>query len=125
MFECKENCGECCGIIPFEKELAKETENLAQVKPTKVIEIEGKIYVITKDMLCVYLNRKTKRCAIYERRPEICRIYGLISKCPCPYFRENGMRRDRLEREIISMKINRTIDRAMEKLGVKIDATTG
>ena len=47
---------------------------------------------------------------IYEDRPEICRIYGLIPTCPCPYFDIDGRRRDKLESTVIQLKINETVD---------------
>lgn len=114
-FQCKENCGECCGIIPIPKKLAKKTEHLAQVKPTKIIQGQDEnIYVLTEDMKCVYLNRKTKDCMIYKDRPRICKIYGLTSACPCPYFKENGEKRLLWERQLIQNQINKTVDRALE-----------
>lgn len=115
-----EDRGICCGIIPFPKELAMKTQNLAQVKPKQVIENKGELYIITEDMKCVYLNRKTKVCMIYEERPEICRIYGLISACPCPYFKEDGTRRGLTERKIIQAKINLTVDTALHQVGINI-----
>ena len=114
MFECKENCGECCGIIPFPKELAKKTEHLAQVKPTKVIQNQGNLYILTEDMKCVYLNRETKKCMIYKDRPRICRVYGLIPACPCPYFKITGEKRALWEKQLIQTQINATVDRAIE-----------
>lgn len=116
MFECKENCGECCGIIPFPKKLAKETEHLAQVKPTKIIQDKENLYILTKDLMCVYLNRKTKECMIYDKRPRICRIYGLISTCPCPYFKINGDKRKLWERQLIRTRIDEMVDRAIEQV---------
>ena len=113
-FKCKENCGECCGIIPIPKELAKRTEHLAQVKPKKVIENKGNLYIITEDIKCIYLNRETKKCMIYKDRPRICRLYGLIPVCPCPYFKINGERRGLTERKIIKAKIDATVDRIIQ-----------
>ena len=113
-FECKKRCAECCGIIGIPKELAMKTQDLAQIKPKEVIESEGKLYIVTPDMLCVYLNRQTKECAIYEDRPEICRIYGLIPACPCPHFDLDGRRRNRNEACLIQIQINKTVNFALE-----------
>ncbi len=27
------------------------------------------------DGLCIYLNRENKKCAVWEKRPQICRVY--------------------------------------------------
>ena len=112
---CKENCGECCGIIPFPKDLAKETEHLAQVQPIKVMESEGELFIITEDLFCVYLDRKTKKCVIYEKRPRICRLYGNIPTCPCPYFKLNGERRSLTERKLIQAQIDASVHMAMQQ----------
>ncbi len=34
---------------------------------------------------CPYLDLKTKRCTVYERRPLICRLYGMTEELPCPF----------------------------------------
>lgn len=120
-FECKKNCGECCGIIAIPKELAKRTEHLAQVKPIEIIpDNKENIYVITKDMLCVYLNRENKECVIHKDRPRICRIYGLIPSCPCPYFKINGEKRELWEKRLIQTQINSTVNRAIDLAKTKI-----
>jgi Fe-S-cluster containining protein len=116
MFNCQNSCGACCGIIPISKELAKKTEHLAQVKPERVIETEKGLHVITKDLLCVYLNRKNKKCMIYEERPQVCRDYGIIPALPCPYFRADGVRRDKIESTVIQLKINKQIDTILERI---------
>lgn len=113
-FKCKPNCAECCGIIGIPKELAMKNQHLSQIKPKDVIESDGKLYIITPDMFCVYLNRETKKCVIYEDRPEICRIYGMIPACPCPHFDLNGRRRNRNEACLIQIQINQTVNRALE-----------
>ncbi len=117
VFKCKKNCAECCGIIPFPKKLAKETEHLAQVKPKEVLQDnQDKLYIITEDMKCVYLNRETKECMIYDKRPRICRLYGLIPACPCPYFKINGEKRALWERQLVQTQINQTVDRSIEQV---------
>lgn len=116
MFRCIKGCGECCGIIGIPKKLAKETEHLAQVKPKKVILSKGKLYIITEDMKCVYLNRKTKECIIYSKRPRICRLYGLVPVCPCPYFDIDGRKRGLTERKIIQVRIDKTVYMALSQV---------
>ena len=108
--------GICCGIIGFPKELAMETQNMAQVKPKQVIQNDGKLYILTEDMKCIYLNRQTKKCVIYEKRPEICQIYGLISACPCPYFKTDGTKRALWDKQITQIKIDQTVNRAIEMI---------
>jgi Fe-S-cluster containining protein len=50
--------------------------------------------LITPDFGCIFLNRKTRLCAIYEDRPNICKAYGTTIAnnymIACPYFKPNG-----------------------------------
>lgn len=113
-FQCKKNCAECCGIIPFDPAFAKQTEHLAQVKPKEVLEYKGSLYVITKDGRCVYLNRETKKCMVYDIRPRICRIFGLTSASPCPYFKEDGTKRNEKEVEEIRRQNALTVKKVLK-----------
>jgi len=86
MFRCKENCGECCGIVPIDKIIVKLCEHKAQVNATEIIAFgEDEIVPMTEDFFCIFLNRTTKKCEIYEFRPEVCRQYGEIRALKCPY----------------------------------------
>jgi Fe-S-cluster containining protein len=53
---------------------------------------------------------------IYEKRPMVCRDYGLIDALPCPYFRKDGTKRGFTERKIVEMTINKTVDDAIRRL---------
>lgn len=115
-FQCKKNCrGDCCGIIGFPKELIKKTEHLAQVKPLEIVEIKDKIFPMTKDLICIYLNRMTKKCMIYDLRPEVCKLYGTSDILPCPYVRPDGTPRNFHERKMIQMRIDNTVDNVLNK----------
>lgn len=93
-FKCKEGCAECCGIIPLTKEFIEKFKDKFQVPLVKKITAKDGIGLITEDMLCVFLNRQTKLCSIYEERPLICRKFGIELdnqyKLACPYFKPNG-----------------------------------
>lgn len=43
-----------------------------------------------KNLDCVFLDTKTRRCTVYETRPEICRQFPKIGPRPghCPYVAE-------------------------------------
>jgi len=108
--------GECCGIIPVPKELAKSEEYLAQVKPTEVFEKNDQIYPITEDGLCVFLDRKTRLCAIYSDRPELCRRYGLIEELPCPYIDTRGRIRTPAKIRRTQRQINHSVDSRVKNI---------
>ena len=86
--------GCCCGIIPFTAQLIEKFKDKFQVPVEKEVAAKDGIGLITKDMLCIFLNRETKLCSIYENRPEICRKFGIELddryKLACPYFKPNG-----------------------------------
>jgi len=90
--KCPEGSG-CCGILPFSKEFTEKHKNDFQVEPTEIRE--G--VVVTDDFHCVFLNRKTRLCAIYDDRPEVCRLFGTKEGIlrsngglACPHFKPNG-----------------------------------
>jgi len=116
-FKCKEDCGECCGIIPISPALARKTEHFAQVEPKEVLEYKGNLYPITKDGKCIYLNRETKECSIYDERPKICRMFGLTSATPCPYLREDGTKRNKKEVKEIKRQNALTVKKILNLAG--------
>ncbi len=90
--KCPENSG-CCGILPFAEAFTEKHKKDFQVEPTEIRE--G--VVVTEDFFCVFLNRETKLCAIYDDRPSVCRFFGTkagIQKAgvtlACPHFKPNG-----------------------------------
>jgi Fe-S-cluster containining protein len=78
-------CGKCCGNIPFDPKIWEEIKGKAQ-KPYKLRQSEFIIVVhilpITEDGYCVFL-KDDKTCAIYERRPYVCRLQGTVRALPC------------------------------------------
>ena len=71
-----ENCGKCCGCILLPLEIFHKNKNKNQVEIIKKKEIGEKVFVLTEDLSCIFLNRKTKKCEIYEQRPQICRDHS-------------------------------------------------
>ncbi len=81
---CK-GCGECCGPIPFEQSFLLSNKHLYQEQPVGIDYIFAPLVVpMTKTLECVFLHKKTKRCMVYDNRPEVCRLQGTIPKLPCP-----------------------------------------
>ena len=108
--------GECCGIVFFTKELAKSKELLAQVKPIEIHEFNDEIYPQTTDGLCVFLNRQTRKCVIYNDRPKVCREYGLVKNLECPYIKPNGNLRTPAKIRRMQRKINHYVDDSLKNL---------
>jgi len=74
---CLPNCGKCCSCIPIPKETFEKYKDKIQSKVIKLNDLHGEnVFPITEDMFCVFLNRKSKMCEIYENRPALCWGYG-------------------------------------------------
>lgn len=93
-FKCK-RCGKCCGIVPFSKTEYKEVQHIAQKLHISFIKnkIGDKTIYFPKrtlknliqlekdnsvDLTCPFLKFEGMftSCLIYEKRPEICRLFG-------------------------------------------------
>lgn len=66
-FQCKEGCSDCCGPVPF------SNWEWEQVKDQK----------LTTSLTCPYATKNG--CEIYEQRPILCRLFGVVEKMKCPY----------------------------------------
>lgn len=87
---CKKKCHESCGpIVMSEVEMDLISERLgynpfgdAQIQEINKKAKEGK----TKNecLTCPLLDN-SKMCTIYDIRPMICRIFGLVKKLRCPH----------------------------------------
>jgi Fe-S-cluster containining protein len=84
---CECRCGECCRWLLIEvdlddaerepriKELGSPTYTDARLTRSGKRELEGFMLNSHEDMACVFLNRETNLCTIYETRPLGCRVF--------------------------------------------------
>lgn len=112
--------GSCCGVFPISKEIIEKHRDKFQVLPTKELDMGNeKMAILTEDILCVFLDRKTKLCSIYEDRPEICRMFGTTTEkdymIACPYFKPNGHPWSEAKAKQILRITNHNIDNLMKK----------
>ena len=96
--------GDCCGLFPMNKELVNRNKHKFQVNPSKIIENGNRIVILTEDLFCVFLNRETKTCMIYEERPNVCKLYGVSKdkRLQCPYFKPSGAKRSKASMKKVS-----------------------
>jgi Fe-S-cluster containining protein len=113
-FKCKKNCGECCGPIPISKELFEKHKDKIQ---REIKQIVGDFY-LTEDLKCIFLNKETKKCEVYEDRPQICRNYGIGKNdaLSCPYIKPNGNLRSSAMQRRIQRQIIHDIDVKMKRI---------
>ena len=79
-------------------------------------------YFLTEDFLCVFLNRKTKKCVIHKHRPHICIDYGQKPELPCPYVDLRGKRRSPAKVKRMKRMINRKVDHDMRRIEEALEA---
>jgi Fe-S-cluster containining protein len=97
----------CCGLIPFpikfledNKKFFQENGNLNQNGEQGVI--------ITPDERCVFLNRETFECAIYEKRPFVCKIFG-EKALPCYYYKPSGNKRSPASEKVTMRELKKRV----------------
>lgn len=117
-FKCKENCGECCGVIPIPKEIWEKNKHKKQREIKKITEIRGEVYIICEGLKCVFLRELDKKCEIYPDRPQICRNYGIgkFDALSCPYIKPNGRPRTPAMVKRIQRMINHDVDAKMRRI---------
>ena len=74
-------CGECCSdILPV---TSREIKRLKQyVKKHHLKEHRHNFLIDVKDCTCPFRNELTKKCDVYEVRPEICRSFFCTKSLP-------------------------------------------
>jgi len=100
------SCGECCGSAPYPFTLedikrVKEYVIKNNIKPHEIVN--GDVI----DMSCAMFDHHTKRCMVYEVRPEICR------KFTCDYCNKHG----KIEiKDAVIIKNNKMVVASMDSL---------
>jgi len=114
MFDCLKNgCGKavCCGNIGFTKECWDRNKQKVQVSNFVVTPLpSGDLFVETPNNVCVFLDRQTKKCVIYEDRPNICKMYGTKEILPCPFLLPDGSPRPAEKMKDWENAFNKTLD---------------
>ena len=72
--ECRGMCQESCGPV-----------FMSRVEWRRIIDRLGYAPKGDATMACPMLGRKDGRCRVYDIRPGICRLWGLVASMPCPF----------------------------------------
>jgi len=107
-FVCKENCGKCCGPVPMtpafislnRDKIQNTNYTLTPAKFMKRVSGGREVYALTKNLECIFLTQE-KKCAIYDIRPYVCRIYGVDKRLPCPFIDLEGKLREKPISELL------------------------
>lgn len=100
---------DCCGLMPMEPEVWEKHKDKALCEVESIVDAEGYVIVVTPDRYCIFLDRHTYQCAIYNDRPAVCRLYGKIKDLPCPWLKRNGKFRSSRETAAIRLKIDHEV----------------
>lgn len=112
-FKCRENCGECCGIVPIPTIVWNKNKNKIQKFIKTIHASEVFVFPITEDLKCCFLSKENK-CMIYDDRPDICKRYGICEELPCPYLKPNGNLWSEAKAKQIKKKMIRDVDLAIK-----------
>jgi Fe-S-cluster containining protein len=80
---CRGLCHDSCGTIAFSQAEARHIAYRHGSPPMANGFTRGG-FRESDDIMCDKLT-PTKRCSIYEDRPMICRVYGLLRRMRCPH----------------------------------------
>lgn len=82
VFVCQ-NCGECCGPIPVSR---KELDRIRATINRMSREEKERLKNQKRGRLtCPLRDIERRRCAVYEVRPQVCRMQGFAEQLRCPY----------------------------------------
>jgi len=107
--------GDCCGLVPMEPDVWEQHKEQAQVEVENILDAEGYVVVVTGDRYCIFLDRQTYRCIIYDNRPNVCRLYGKIKALPCPWLKRNGKFRSLRDTAKIRLKIDNEVNDRLQQ----------
>jgi hypothetical protein len=78
------NCGDCCGPLMITKKELSEIKKYIDKNISK--KEKNRLKKQKRDPLtCQFRDEKNRNCAIYPVRPEVCRLFGVYDRLPCPY----------------------------------------
>jgi Fe-S-cluster containining protein len=121
--------GECCGVVPLSKDVvAKNIDKMhGHIQEHRVVGDE--VVLITEDLLCAFLNRETKRCEIYETRPDVCRRYATGRDyngeenvlMMCPHLKPSGNPRSEANRKHLLRRVKQVEDMTFKEMEKRHD----
>ena len=135
MFDCSEFLDQChaacCGIFPIEKELYEKNIDKIVTKPIKIETYfdadpfddnikKDFIVPITENAKCCFLQSDYK-CAIYEDRPTVCKVYGDESRPNlfCHWQDKTGKKRSRQAKRSLDRVSKKEFNKLRKKLKEK------
>jgi len=86
MLDCKGLCHDSCTVISL-----SDAENTRIFKKHgfnlsgRIMSLLTRYRMVGGEIVCPALDKKTKRCTIYEDRPFVCRLFGTTKTLRCQH----------------------------------------
>lgn len=106
---------DCCGVVPFFKDFYLDNIDKLQCKVVELVPFgSDEVYPGTEDLQCCFMVRdssdksKLFGCAVYEDRPEVCRLYGTGARDDllCPHLKPSGNLRSPASKKQVLRKLD-------------------
>ncbi len=112
---------ECCGPCPIPVALFEANRHrVARAPAHEVLDEGGNTHAIDAHGMCVF-RQDDFHCAIYQDRPEVCRLFG--TGCHplmvCPWQAPDGRERYRAERRQVERMVGPHLDKALQRLSAR------
>lgn len=65
-WQCVSNCGACCQLQPEDR---PDLEDYLTPE-----ELQTYLSMVGEDGWCIHFNPESRRCKVYDRRPQFCRV---------------------------------------------------
>ncbi|WP_435627696.1 YkgJ family cysteine cluster protein [Candidatus Ferrigenium straubiae] len=107
-FQCKEGCYDCCGPVELSR---LEYMRCIQASGRSAEDVRLQMQNNQKQGIytCPLLDANTKKCSVYEVRPAICRLFGVVKGeliCPHGYAPESSTMLSNKQARDILRKVN-------------------
>ena len=113
-------CGDCCMNIPLNKDIVFRNKFLFVEQPVEMLEMpNNQVAPMTKSGYCVFLDRKSFICKIYDYRPDVCKNYG-GKELPCRHLKPSGNERSEASKKQIRKQYARNFEKMQRKLNCQI-----
>ena len=125
----KECQGDCCGCALIPKRIFEENRSKIQVPILKErdADVHGDglcVFAETEDDKCVFLNRNSIKCMIYEERPNVCKEFGTVKDnlvMQCPFLKPNGNPRSIAQKKIYRRKVRDKMHAGIDRIKKQIN----
>jgi len=116
--ECKAKCCLCC---PLPEDLVRDNQDKIQEQPVDVWKAPSykgvpQCLAPTPSLKCCFL-KDDYTCAVYDERPEICRMFGDESNCflSCEFQHKDGQQRSSRARQRLLKKCEKKHEKMKHK----------